>query len=227
MDQTQINRRFASPNFDPIWIPVEFLVLHYTAGSLQDTLDLFMDPDQKVSAHLVIDPAGEIYELVACWEGRCKRAWHAGRSVWMEGKTEWSEFNNFSIGIEIVNRNGNLFPYTDEQYQALKFATDQLRMKYPALDAPQRVLGHEQIARWRGKVDPGLHFDWYRYYSSCYQNLDHPIRQNYCHPDMASSFQYFADAFPTQFMVPAKIWQAVSHVMETCSRLLQQQNNQL
>jgi N-acetyl-anhydromuramyl-L-alanine amidase AmpD len=223
MRTTKINRQFISPNYDPELIPVEFLVLHYTAGSLQATLDLFMNPDQEVSSHLVIDEKGNIYELVACWDGAPQRAWHAGRSKWLEGETEWSEFNNFSIGIEIVNCNGNLLPYSDEQYRALKITTEYLRAKFPSLDDPKRVVGHEQIAGWRGKIDPGLHFDWQKYYSSCFENQAHPFRQKFCHPEIANSFQRFTQIFPEYSEAPAEIWHAISHTMETCNRILQVQ----
>ena len=45
------NRQFRSPNFDAVQIPVEFLVLHYTAENLQDTLEIFKDTNRKVSSH--------------------------------------------------------------------------------------------------------------------------------------------------------------------------------
>ena len=40
-------RQFRSPNFDPVQIPVEFLVLHYTAENLQSTLGIFMDTVER------------------------------------------------------------------------------------------------------------------------------------------------------------------------------------
>ena len=117
------NREFTSPNYDPVEIPVEFLVLHYTAGDLASTLELFLDPAREVSAHLIIAEDGEVFELVPCWDGLVHKAWHAGRSFWIDPEKKWEEFNNFSIGIEIVNLNGNLFPYSERQYQALAEVT--------------------------------------------------------------------------------------------------------
>jgi len=52
------NHNFSSPNYDPVQIPVEFLVLHYTAGNLESTLALFLDPSKEVSSHIVIDESG-------------------------------------------------------------------------------------------------------------------------------------------------------------------------
>ena len=220
------NRQFRSPNFDPVQIPVEFVVLHYTAENLESTLEIFMDPDRKVSSHLVIDQNGDIYELVECLEGTAQRAWHAGKSYWIENGTKWESFNDFSIGIEIVNYNGNLLPYTKQQYAALKEVTDQLRWHYPAINSAQRVVGHEQIAGWRGKVDPGLLFDWQHYYQQNYGEVDFPVRENYCHPEIVDSFQRLIEAFPKGRPLPPQFWRAVSHAMETTHRLIQSQSNQ-
>jgi N-acetyl-anhydromuramyl-L-alanine amidase AmpD len=217
----KLNREYSSPNYDPVHIPVEFLVLHYTAGDLESTLALFFDPNQKVSSHLVIAEDGEVYELVRCWDGSTVRAWHAGRSHWVDTEKKWEEFNNFSIGIEIVNLNGNLFPYTENQYGALKAVTDHLRSKYRALNSPHRVIGHEQIAGWRGKVDPGIHFDWDRYYRQNYRGQEHPTRKYVCHPEIAESFRRFVSAMPKDSEISSNCWHAVSHAMETSNRLLQ------
>ena len=179
-----------------------------------------MDTSRKVSSHIVIDENGEVYELVKCLEGSTQRAWHAGRSYWFENGHKWEEFNNFSIGIEIVNLNGNLLPYTEQQYAALKEVTDHLRSQYDALNSPHRVVGHEQIAGWRGKVDPGILFDWHLYYKQNFGEIDVPIRENFCHPEIADSFQRLIDAFPKDTPIPAQYWRGVSHAMETINRLI-------
>ena len=215
------NHRFKSPNFNAVEIPVEFLVLHYTAGDLPSTLELFLDPEKEVSSHLVLDTDGSLYELVRCWDGTTQRAWHAGRSYWVEAGENWEAFNDFSIGIEIVNLNGNLFPYSQAQYDAIQEITDHLRSKYPALNTPQRVIGHEQIAGWRGKVDPGVLFDWDQFYDQNYPDKEHPARKGLCHPDIVDSFQRFVGLFPQDSEIPSRYWHAVSHAMETCSRLIQ------
>jgi N-acetylmuramoyl-L-alanine amidase len=217
----QANRQFRSPNFDAVQISVEFLVLHYTAENLQSTLDIFMDTSRKVSSHLVIDQDGQVHEMVECLQGSAQRAWHAGQSYWVENGTRWESFNDFSIGIEIVNLNGNLLPFTTQQYSTLKEVTDHLRSHYPALNSPQRVVGHEQIAGWRGKVDPGILFDWTTYYQQNYGEVDFPVRHNYCHPEIADSCQRLVDAFPKDTAVPPKFWRAISHTMETTHRLIQ------
>jgi N-acetyl-anhydromuramyl-L-alanine amidase AmpD len=217
------NRAFSSPNYDPIEIAVEFLVLHYTAGDLASTLDLFLDPAQEVSAHLILAEDGEVFELVPCWNGVVYKAWHAGRSSWVDSQQRWEEFNNFSIGIEMVNLNGNLFPYSERQYQALAEVTKHLRSNYEALNSPERIVGHEQIAGGRGKVDPGHHFDWPTFYEQNYPGMEYPTRENICQPELAQSFGKFREVSQGQ-ETPSRFWHAVSHAMETASRLIQNSN---
>ena len=257
-------------NHDPIKIPVEFLILHYTSVSLAKTLEIFQNPKAKVSAHLVIDPKGTVYELVSCLNGLCHKAWHAGgtasliysrnfiaESVYRksplnkqatQGSASLAErgsshtigkpathavgprsggtagsaplayqptsqkerskkrvtaynprsggtasladkttgatsstakggFNNFSLGIELVNYNGNFYPYTKEQYEALQALLKELKTHYPALKDPNRVLGHEHIASHRGKVDPGHGFDWPLFFKMNYLGAKAPVRK--------------------------------------------------
>src|SRR5690606_5256919 len=72
------------------------IVIHYTAGpSVASAVNTFKNPTAKVSAHLVIGRDGEIVQMVPF----DTIAWHAGKSEY-NGR---SGYNNFSIGIEIVN----------------------------------------------------------------------------------------------------------------------------
>lgn len=159
-----------SPNFDDRVIPVEFLVIHYTACDLERTLDILCNPERKASSHLVVDEGGEIFELVECLESSAgpKRAWHAGVSKLERDGKVWEGFNDFSIGIEVVNLNGNVFPFLGVQYEAIEHIIKYLAAKYPALKDPRRIVGHEEIAGFRGKVDPGHRFDWNRIAANCY-----------------------------------------------------------
>ena len=162
---------FQSPHFSPVRISVEFLIIHYTAQSFQGSLDIFLSKSEpQVSCHLLIDEKGQVYELVKCWNNFCQKAFHAGKSRWKDfnGK-DWKNFNAFSIGIELVNLNGNVFAYTEEQYKALFKVIQHLRTVYSNLKTPYRILGHEHIAGFRGKVDPGTFFDWKRLYKAVYR----------------------------------------------------------
>jgi len=178
-----------SPNFSDLVIPVEFVVLHYTAANLQRTLEIFLDTSTEVSTHLVIDRDGAVYEMVECLSGAPKRAWHAGKSrceVSRGGERVLVEgLNDCSIGIELVNLNGNIFPYTEAQYTSLFAVLDQLKGVYAGLAGPESILGHENVAGFRGKCDPGRCFEWGRLYSVCYPGQEMPRRVPLCSELMA------------------------------------------
>jgi N-acetylmuramoyl-L-alanine amidase len=169
-------RDFPSSNFSSEIIPVEFLVLHYTACTLQEALRLFTTPERKVCAHFVIDLDGSIYDLGGFIDGPLRRGAHAGISAFeLEGR-KWEDFNRFSIGVELVNFNGNIFPYPTTQYDSLVELTRHLQSRFPALKNPNRVVGHEQIAGFRGKVDPGTCFDWKLFFTRAFSVGLHPSR---------------------------------------------------
>lgn len=102
----------------------------------------------EVSAHLLIDRAGQITQFVPFNQ----RAWHAGASVF-EGR---ENCNDFSIGIELEGTDD--LPFTELQYKALVRLSRALIKAYPDI-GPHRITGHKQIAPGR-KTDPGYLFDW-------------------------------------------------------------------
>ena len=142
--------RVKTANRDDRLIPVDYLIIHYTAVDLKDTLDIFINPESSVSSHLVIDTNGDIYELVDCLNGQAQRGWHAGVSEWQGVQG----LNDCSVGIELVNYNGNVFPFTDGQYQSLQRVMARLQEHYPKLRDPERVIGHEHIAGFRARPTP-------------------------------------------------------------------------
>lgn len=145
-----------SPNFNdrPDETVINSIIIHYTGmKTAQDALDRLCDPAAEVSAHYTIDMDGTIYAHV----DTDKRAWHAGVSHW----GELSNFNDFSIGIELVNK-GHEFgyhPFPDVQIDTLIDLMKELFDKHP-ID-PKLVLGHSDIAPDR-KQDPGELFPWNR-----------------------------------------------------------------
>jgi N-acetylmuramoyl-L-alanine amidase len=182
-----------SPNFSDLAIQVEFVVLHYTAATFERTMELFTSAASEVSAHIVIDQDGVVYELVECLSGVAKRAWHAGRSrlelATGGGRRMIEGFNDHSIGIELVNLNGNAFSYTEAQYTSLFALLDSLKGRYPALQTPEAIVGHEQIAGFRGKSDPGRRFEWDRLFAVCYPGQGAPRREPACGELLADRVQ--------------------------------------
>lgn len=160
----KLNNSALSPNHGSEMSSVEYVVIHYTAVSLQRTVEIFQDKKTEASSHFVIDIDGTIYEMVPALSAAALVAHHAGKSFLLDPTSgEYlKSFNQFSIGIEIVNANGNLFPYTNEQYQSLLSLLNALKDKFPKLKDPTRIIGHEDLAWWRGKCDPGITFDWGR-----------------------------------------------------------------
>lgn len=165
-----VNKNFKSPHFKKQIIPVEFAILHYTAQSLKQTLNIFLKARAKpVSCHILIDKQGLIYELVPCWKAPSYMAFHAGQSSFLDTNNKlWDNFNRHSLGIELINWNGNIFPFSELQYKSLFFVLTHFKKIYPALQSPHRILGHEHIAGFRGKKDPGYLFCWDRLLEQLY-----------------------------------------------------------
>ncbi len=149
-------------------LPYEQSLVHYLFTYQYDLIkkkylnecnSLFPDGVIKdVSAHLVIRRSGEVLQYVPF----DKRAWHAGISEFMGREN----CNDYSIGIELegmANRDDLL--YTEAQYEVLAQVTVAVMQAYPDI-RPERIIGHEDIARpLHRKTDPGLTFDWPRYFS--------------------------------------------------------------
>ena len=92
---------------------VDVLVLHYTELPLQESLNVLTDGTRplRVSSHYVLAEDGTVYRLVP--EDRV--AWHAGISYWRGHE----RLNETSIGIEIVNLDGDKHDYPPQQIAAL------------------------------------------------------------------------------------------------------------
>ena len=108
-------------------------------------------PEAKVSCHYLINRKGEITQMV-----RDKNvAWHAGKSKW--GK--YTNLNNHSIGIELVNKGHRLRyqNFTKNQIKILIQLCKFLKKKYRI--KKENFLGHSDIAPLR-KIDPGEKFPW-------------------------------------------------------------------
>ncbi|MCX6765783.1 MAG: N-acetylmuramoyl-L-alanine amidase [Candidatus Moranbacteria bacterium] len=131
---------------------IDTLVIHSSYDALgsnpYDLAGLLKEYKQyRVASHYLIDRQGNIYRLVS----ENNIAYHAGESKVPDGRTD---VNNFSIGIELMNKESGKF--TDDQYDSLNYLLRYLRSKYKI----KYVLGHNQIASGR-KSDP-WNFEWDR-----------------------------------------------------------------
>lgn len=129
---------------------INAIVIHATANlSLSETLAWFENEKSGVSSHYVIDKDGSITQCVSDSD----KAWHAGDSdLWGVPNC-----NEFSIGIELVNKNDDHDEYTPEQMDSLTELCKALCEKY---NIPlNRVVGHQNVSPGR-KTDPGKQFPW-------------------------------------------------------------------
>lgn len=136
----------------------DMLILHYTAmETAVSARDWLCKEESQVSAHYLIDEAGLITQMVP----EHARAWHAGQSTW-KGETD---LNSRSIGIEIANMGHEA---GCPEYPGIQIASVVALSKSiveRSNIAPERVLGHSDIAPLR-KRDPGEWFPWKELYEA-------------------------------------------------------------
>jgi N-acetyl-anhydromuramyl-L-alanine amidase AmpD len=132
---------------------VTCLILHHTAGSLPSSLDILQgkDPKHKVGVHYLVtdEPKPRVIRMVP----ENLAAYHAGKSAW--GKL--TNLNQNSVGIEIINYDGNVYPYSDAQAEIIFSLCAEIIRRNDI--KPWNVLAHSDIAVGR-KVDPGSKFPW-------------------------------------------------------------------
>lgn len=137
---------------------VRFLVLHYTVADKPASIKILTQ--QQVSAHYLLtdDASPTVYGLV----DETRSAYHAGISSWKG----YTQLNNSSIGIEIVNAGwkdtpqGRVYaPFPQTQIDALIPLVKDIVARHGIL--PENVVGHSDIAPLR-KQDPGPMFPWYQ-----------------------------------------------------------------
>ena len=133
--------------------PVTVLVLHHTAGSLPSSLEILQgkDPKRPVGVHYVVTDEAKPRVIRMVPENMA--AFHAGKSSW--GKLEG--LNQHSIGIEIINYDGNVYPYSDAQAEIIFALCAEIIRRHDI--KPWNVVAHSDIAIGR-KVDPGSKFPW-------------------------------------------------------------------
>lgn len=130
-------------------IDVRIVVIHFTGtNGLASPLSWLCNRESGVSAHLLIDLDGTVYQLLPL----NVKGWHAGVSSW-NGE---SGVNDFSIGIENVGVGG---PWPDVQIDSIRDVLSAISKAYAIED----IVGHEDVAFPVGrKADPGPNFPWDR-----------------------------------------------------------------
>jgi N-acetylmuramoyl-L-alanine amidase len=144
----------ASPNFGPrpADSPIDTIVLHHTASSnLGGVVKWFAMTESQVSAHYTIGKDGSIVQHVSTFD----RAWHAGNSMDRLGR---ANVNNFSIGIEIVNKGDGSEPYPKDQVEAVyNVCAHLIRHRFPGI---KQITSHEFIAIPLGRKNDPRGYPW-------------------------------------------------------------------
>jgi N-acetylmuramoyl-L-alanine amidase len=142
-----IGADYPSPNCDerPSGTVVDTIVIHATVlDNLREVIEHFSSSQSRVSSHYTIDRDGTIVSHAS----EDARAWHAGTSRMEDGR---ENVNDFSIGIELVNRNDGIDPFPDPQIQALRDLMKNIISRRPI----RYILPHYACAEPRGrKSDP-------------------------------------------------------------------------
>ncbi|QYK53816.1 MAG: N-acetylmuramoyl-L-alanine amidase [Fimbriimonadaceae bacterium] len=141
-----------SPNFNerPEGVKIDTIVLHHTAGStLAGTVKWFTMPEAQVSAHFTIGKDGSIVQMVSNYN----RAWHAGAS---KDSKDRDNVNNFSIGIEIVNKGDGPETYPPAQVKAVELLCRVLIDWFPI----RQITSHEYIAEPQGRKNDPINYPW-------------------------------------------------------------------
>lgn len=158
---------------------LDTLIIHYTAGpTAKSAIRTLTSPRVKASAHIIIGKDGSITQLAPF----NIKTWHAGPSSY-KGRTG---FNNYSIGIEIVNegplkKSGDVFrSWSGRQYTSNEvieaihrnqttpkywhvYTEEQIQVVFDLCQLLvetyniKSILGHEEICPTR-KSDPGPAF---------------------------------------------------------------------
>lgn len=108
------------------------------------------------SYHFLIERSGVLHQLVPL----TYQAFHAGESS-LNGITQW---NSHSVGICLLGGHPKHFKGADalypvEQYYTAGAVLRHLKSNYATFEE-SRITGHENIAGYRGKDDPGPNFKW-------------------------------------------------------------------
>jgi murein DD-endopeptidase MepM/ murein hydrolase activator NlpD len=106
---------------------IDTIVVHYTtAGTVQSTINHFLNPASQVSAHYVIDKNGDIYQMVK----DADKAFHARQA------------NRTSIGIEHVAKEGDRFTEAQEKssIHLIKWLMTEYKIPKENIKAHKQVL---------------------------------------------------------------------------------------
>ncbi|MFI5677479.1 N-acetylmuramoyl-L-alanine amidase [Streptomyces cellulosae] len=129
--------------------PVDYVVIHVTEETYDDTLAIFTNPQKQVSAHYLVRSAdGHIAQCVR----EADVAWHAGN---------W-DYNTRSIGIEHEGWVDRPAYFTDALYEQSAKLTAAICGEYGIPKDRAHIIGHYEVPG-SDHTDPGPNWDWTRF----------------------------------------------------------------
>jgi N-acetylmuramoyl-L-alanine amidase len=149
----KVDQCFNCAATEPRSVAVTYLILHHTASPLPSALEILKgtDPQHKVGIHYLV--SDELSPRVFKLAPEEHSTPHAGKSKWLNVKS----MNQASVGIEIVNLDGNTQLYPKAQIDKVISLSLDIIKRYQI--PPTNVLAHSDVAIGR-KVDPGSNFPW-------------------------------------------------------------------
>ncbi|MDI3422058.1 N-acetylmuramoyl-L-alanine amidase [Streptomyces luteolus] len=133
----------------PVTYPVDFVVVHVTQETYDDTLAIFQNPERQVSAHYVVRSADG--HVAQCVRDR-NVGWHAGN---------W-DYNTRSVGIEHEGWVDQPEWFTEAMYASSAELTAYLCATYGIAKDRDHIIGHNEVPG-ADHTDPGPHWDWSHY----------------------------------------------------------------
>ncbi|WP_407700352.1 N-acetylmuramoyl-L-alanine amidase [Streptomyces beihaiensis] len=133
----------------PATCSFEYVIIHVTQETYQNTIDIFQDASKKVSAHYLVRSAdGHIAQMVR----EKDIAWHAGN---------W-DYNTHSVGIEHEGWVDQPSYFTDAMYEQSALLTASVCARHGIPKDRDHIIGHYQVPG-TDHTDPGPYWDWSRY----------------------------------------------------------------
>lgn len=133
----------------PSSYPLNYVVIHVTQETFQDSMRIFEDPARRVSAHYMV-ASGDGY--IGQFVREKDIAWHAGN---------W-DYNTRSIGIEHEGWVDQPQWFTDVMYQQSAKLTAAVCDRYGIPKTRTHIIGHVEVPG-TDHTDPGPNWDWTKY----------------------------------------------------------------
>jgi hypothetical protein len=109
---------------------------------------------QERAYHYVIDRFGRVYRVVQ----ESDAAYHAGTSIWADGRGAYVNLNDSFLGVSFEGKTGEVDEVTAAQIRAGKVLTEMLRSRYGI--AAEDCVTHAQVSVNPQNMRIGAHTDW-------------------------------------------------------------------